>query len=86
QNYPNPFNPTTTIGYALPVGAEVTLTIYNVSGQQVRTFDRGHRAAGRYAIEWDGTADDGSAVATGVYLYKITAGDFTSTRKMLLVK
>jgi len=80
QNYPNPFNPTTTIEFALPVAGSYDLTIYNVNGQMVQTFT-GSAEAGFQSVTWDA-----SNVASGMYLYKLTAGSFTSTRKMLLVK
>ena len=86
QNYPNPFNPTTVIEYTLPERSQVSLTIYNVLGQEVRTLVNDIRAAGSYRIEWNGADDSGKPVATGVYLYRLQAGDFTQTRKMLLMK
>ncbi|MFQ6007571.1 MAG: T9SS type A sorting domain-containing protein, partial [Candidatus Zixiibacteriota bacterium] len=80
QNYPNPFNPTTTISFNLPVATDYTLTIYNVAGQQVAVFsDRAE--AGVVEIEWDA-----STMASGVYFYKLTAGDFSDTKKMVLIK
>ncbi|MBD3258736.1 T9SS type A sorting domain-containing protein, partial [candidate division GN15 bacterium] len=86
QNYPNPFNPTTRIDFSLPARADVTLVVYNILGQQVRTLVDKDLAAGDYSIEWDGTGDRGEAVATGIYLYRLTAGDEQATRKMLLLK
>ncbi|MEW6411958.1 MAG: FG-GAP-like repeat-containing protein [Candidatus Zixiibacteriota bacterium] len=86
QNYPNPFNPTTTIAYSLPTRAEVRLDIYNLLGQRVRQFDEGLKTAGNYELVWDGKTDNGRSVATGLYLYKITAGDYSESRKMLLIK
>ena len=90
-NYPNPFNPETWIPYQLAKPAEVTLTIYNMRGVVVRTIALGHRAAGVYtsrsrAIHWDGRNSIGEKVATGLYLYTLTAGDFSATRKMLIRK
>ena len=90
-NYPNPFNPETWIPYRLAEDAFVTLTIYDLSGQVVRTFEVGHRIAAAYenrskAIYWDGRNDVGEQVASGVYFYTLTASDFSATRKMLILK
>ncbi len=90
-NYPNPFNPETWIPYQLSKSAEVTLAIYNVKGEMVRQLALGHKAAGNYlsrsqAIYWDGKNQTGEKVSTGVYFYRFTAGDFSATRKMLIIK
>ena len=90
-NYPNPFNPETWIPYHLATDAEVQLTIYNVRGDVVRALIFGHQAAGVYerrgrAAYWDGKNAVGEPVASGVYFYTFTAGDFTATRKMLIQK
>ena len=90
-NYPNPFNPETWIPYRLANPAEVTLTIYAVNGQVLQTLDLGHQAAGFYegrsrAAYWDGRNALGERVASGVYFYTLTAGDFTATRRMLIRK
>ena len=90
-NYPNPFNPETWIPYRLAEDAFVTLTIYDVSGQVVRTLDVGHRVAAFYesrskAIYWDGRNDVGEGVASGVYFYHLSAGDYSATRRMLILK
>lgn len=86
QNYPNPFNPATTIGFQLPANRLVTLKIYDITGRLVKTLLRESLPAGYYAIPWDGTGERGEAVAGGVYLYRLAAGDYVKTRKMLLVK
>ena len=86
QNYPNPFNPSTIINYALPKNSFVTLKIYNVLGEEVKTLVSQEMNAGNYAIEWDGANNNGSKVASGVYIYRITAGNFVSVKKMLLMK
>ena len=87
QNYPNPFNPSTNIVYHLPERAEVTLHIYNVAGQLVRTLVSGtEQSAGIYQVTWDGRDAGGRPVASGLYLYRIQAGDFQETRRMMLVK
>ena len=90
-NYPNPFNPETWIPYQLAAPAEVTLTIYAADGKVVRTLTLGHQAVGIYqsksrAVSWDGKNQFGEPVASGVYFYTLTAGDFTATRRMLILK
>ncbi len=90
-NYPNPFNPETWIPYQLAKPAEVTVHIYGINGDLVRTLALGHRAAGMYdgrsrAVHWDGKNAVGEPVASGVYFYTLTAGDFSATRKLLIQK
>ena len=90
-NYPNPFNPETWIPYQLATPAEVTLSIYSVDGQSVRTLKIGHQPAGVYesrgrAAYWDGKNQLGEPVASGVYFYTLTAGEFTATRKLFIAK
>ena len=91
HNYPNPFNPETWIPYQLAESAEVTVHIYAASGVLVRTLALGHQPAGIYqhrsrAVYWDGKNEVGESVASGVYFYTLTAGDFAATRKMLIRK
>ena len=91
HNYPNPFNPETWIPYRLAEDAFVTLTIYDPSGQVIRILDVGHRIASAYesrskAIYWDGQNDLGEQVASGIYFYTLTAGDFSATRRMVILK
>ena len=91
HNYPNPFNSETWMPYQLAEPAEVTLTIHSVSGTLVRTLALGYQPAGIYqtrtrAAYWDGKNDVGESVASGVYFYTLTAGDFNATRKMLIMK
>jgi len=86
QNYPNPFSPTTIISYSLPVKADVTVSIYKVLGQTVRTFAQGEQSAGTYSVTWDATDSHGKEVASGMYFYKVTAGEFAASRKMMLLK
>jgi hypothetical protein len=81
SNYPNPFNPRTVLSYDLPQACDVTLVIYNTLGQVVATLVDGHREAGSYTVEWDG-----SGVASGMYLYRLEADAFAETRKMILLK
>ncbi len=90
-NYPNPFNPETWIPYLLSKPAEVTLTIYNSRGEVVRELKLGHQTAGVYtgrsrAIHWDGRNKLREKVAAGVYFFTLKAGNFTATRKMMILK
>ncbi len=86
QNYPNPFNPTTKIPFALPKGSDVTLEVFNILGQRVRTLCDGYRSPGEHVIEFDGLNDNGTSIASGLYFYRLNAGDVTTTRKMTLLK
>lgn len=87
QNFPNPFNASTLISYQLPQTGEVTLTIYNILGQKVRIFQPGKQSAGSYSINWDGSNQEGSQVSSGIYFYRLRAGDsFNQVRKMTLIK
>jgi hypothetical protein len=92
QNYPNPFNPSTTIKFTLPSIAEggtmlpTSLRIYNVLGEVVRTLADEPMAPGVHHKVWDGRDDQGNQVASGIYFYRLRAGDFQHTRKMVLMK
>jgi len=86
NNYPNPFNPVTNISFDIPEVAEVTLEIYNVMGQKVRTLAQGQHEPGRYKIQWNATNDYGQALSSGMYIYRIQAGDFVSVKKLVLMK
>ena len=86
QNFPNPFNPTTSIRYDLRRDGHVVVRIYNVAGQEVRTLVDEQQLAGQRKVTWDGRDDYGRAVASGVYVYRIAAGDFVKSRKMILLK
>jgi hypothetical protein len=86
QNYPNPFNPNTLIEYNLPASADVELAVYNLLGQRVRKLVDERQTAGRKSVEWDSRNDTGEQVASGLYFYRLTAGDFSAARKMLLLK
>jgi hypothetical protein len=81
QNYPNPFNPTTEINFALPSACDVSLEIYNITGQRVTTLVDSYLEAGQHSVLWDASSN-----ASGVYFYRLTAGEFTETKKMMLLK
>ena len=90
-NYPNPFNPETWIPYQLAESGEVTLTIYDINGAVVRRLEVGYKAAGMYrsrsrAAYWDGRNGLGEQLASGVYFYTLIVGEFTTTRRMLILK
>ena len=84
-NYPNPFNPTTTIGLSLPVASDWSVRIYNIAGQLVKDYS-GYAEAGSVNVTWNGSDNNGSSVASGIYFYKAEAGQFSATRKMVLMK
>lgn len=86
QNYPNPFNAGTVIHYQVPAMGDVSIVVYNVTGQVVRTLFQGQREQGRFTATWDGTDSDGNHVSSGLYLYRINAGSYTASRKMILMK
>jgi hypothetical protein len=87
KNFPNPFNPSTTINYDIAgTGGHVSMVIYNMSGQKVRTLVDEVKAPGFYSVVWDGTDEFGMSVSSGIYLYKIISGDFNDIEKMTFVK
>ena len=86
QNYPNPFNPITTLNYSLPSSIKVQLTIYDMMGEVVKTLIEEHQNHGYKSVQWDATNNQGEPVSAGVYLYKIQAGNFTDTKKMIFLK
>ncbi|NIM97599.1 MAG: T9SS type A sorting domain-containing protein [candidate division Zixibacteria bacterium] len=86
QNYPNPFNPICNINYALPTDCEVTLAVYNILGQKVRVLVDEYQSAGHKSVEWDGKDDRGRELTTGIYFYRLQAGDFVQSKKMVLIK
>jgi hypothetical protein len=86
SNYPNPFNPETTISYSLKEASPVKIDIYNTKGQLVKNLENGTKAAGDYKIVWDGKDYAGNAVSSGVFYYKMSAGKYSSTRKMIMLK
>jgi hypothetical protein len=86
QNYPNPFNPETEISYALPRDCYVKLAIYNIAGRKVNTLVDECQSAGYKTIHWNGRDDQGKKIASGIYFYKLQAGDFCQSKKMMLIK
>lgn len=86
QNYPNPFNPSTTLSYQLPGTATVDLKIYNLAGQEIKTLVSETQTAGPHQVVWDGKDEAGRQVASGIYLYRLRAGDMAITKKMTMLK
>ena len=86
QNYPNPFNPVTEIQFDVPKESQVTLTIYNIMGQEVTTLTNSTLKAGFHSVRWDGTNGLGEQVSTGLYFYRLSSPAFTSIKKMIMVK
>jgi hypothetical protein len=86
QNLPNPFNPQTLIKYDLPEAADVKLDVFNILGQKIATLVNTYQAAGPKSVVWDGTDAGGAKVASGVYFYKINAGSYSATKKMMFIK
>ena len=86
QNYPNPFNPTTIIRFSLGEGVKVRLEVFNVLGQRVRTLVNEWMPTGRHRVIWDAQNESGQRLGSGIYFYRITAGDYVQTRKMILLK
>ncbi|UCC44785.1 MAG: T9SS type A sorting domain-containing protein, partial [Candidatus Zixiibacteriota bacterium] len=86
QNYPNPFNPATHIRFTLPSAGEARVEIFNILGKLIAVPFDGQAVAGENSVIWDGRSTNGDPVATGVYLYRLTAGEFTETKKMMLLK
>jgi hypothetical protein len=87
QNYPNPFNPSTQISFDIPEASElVSLSVYNILGQNINTLVSGSMNAGRYTQEWDATDELGSPVASGIYFYELRSSNFVSRKKMLLIR
>ena len=86
QNYPNPFNPLTTIAYQLPGNTHVELRIYNLAGQEITTLVNQRQSAGLKQIVWNGLDENGHPVASGIYTYRLHAGNYIETRKMVLLK
>ena len=86
QNYPNPFNPETTISFSLQTAGDVTVDIYNIKGQKVKSLVNDHKDAGRHSVVWNGTDENNKNVSSGVYFYKLKSGKMSLSRKMILMK
>jgi len=86
RNYPNPFNPETIIEFQLPISCRVALEIYNLLGQKVITLVSEEREAGFHTVRWDGTSEAGAVMPSGIYFYRLTAGDFSETKKMIMLR
>ena len=86
NNFPNPFNPVTALRYDLPEDALVNITIYDMMGRLVNTLVSSQQTSGYKSINWNATNDAGSSVSAGIYLYKVQAGEFRQTKKMVLLK
>jgi len=86
QNYPNPFNPETQISYTIPRALTVSLKIYNMLGQEVRTLVSEPKTAGTHTVNWNGTNNQGVKVASGLYIYTLRAGEFVQSKKMTFMK
>ncbi|MBK8552209.1 MAG: T9SS type A sorting domain-containing protein [Ignavibacteria bacterium] len=87
QNYPNPFNPSTIINYNLPKSSSISLKVYDMLGNEIKTLvSNPNQNAGSYNVEWDGKDERGVAASSGVYFYKLISADFNKTMKMILMK
>jgi len=86
NNYPNPFNPETTIRYSVKETCPVTIEVYNLKGQLVRTLVNEVKTAGNYSVVWNGRDNNNQPVSSGVYFYKMNTGKYSSTKKMILMK
>ncbi|HNX02969.1 MAG TPA: choice-of-anchor J domain-containing protein [Candidatus Cloacimonas sp.] len=84
--FPNPFNPNTNIRYSLKETGKVTIEIYNLKGQKIKTFNQNHNSPGYYQVSWDGCDENGRNVASGIYFYRLNTGKYSSTKKMVLTK
>jgi len=85
-NYPNPFNPETTIRFSVKEATPVTIEIYNTKGQLVKTLINEAKEAGNHSVVWNGKDNSGRSVSSGVYFYKMNAGKYSSTKKMIMMK
>lgn len=86
QNYPNPFNPSTVISYSVPISSLVSIRVFNLLGQEVKTLINTERQAGYYTVQWNGDNNSGRTVASGMYIYRVEAGQYVKTMKMMLLK
>ncbi|OGB60287.1 MAG: hypothetical protein A2Y94_05995 [Caldithrix sp. RBG_13_44_9] len=86
QNYPNPFNPSTAISFDIPQAVNVKVDIFDITGRRIRTLLDEPKVAGSYDVIWNGTDDTGNSVASGLYVYRLRAGDFIQSKKLLFMK
>ena len=86
QNYPNPFNPSTTIEFSIPTARNVRLSVFDATGKEIFVLVNGYTEGGTYRVHWNGNTNGDQVAPSGMYFYRIAAGDFSSTRKMLLIK
>jgi flagellar hook assembly protein FlgD len=91
QNYPNPFNPETWIPYRLAMAAHVEISIYDIAGNHIRTLQLGLKPRGEYTVKdeaayWNGRSDTGERVSSGIYFYRLSAGNYSATRRMVIVE
>jgi hypothetical protein len=86
QNYPNPFNPSTRVDYSVPVNSKISIEVFNIIGQKVKTLVDGNVTAGNHVVTWDGTSENGSKVSSGVYFYRLTAENEVIVKRMTLTK
>ena len=86
QNFPNPFNPATLLKFSVPKDEFVTIKVYDMIGQEITTLFSGNVKAGIYSLTWDGLDHNGKRVSSGSYIYRMTAGEFVQSKKMLYIK
>jgi len=86
QNYPNPFNPVTTVQFQVPKMTNITIKIFDMLGREIRTLFAGEALRGTYTVEWDGLNDAGFKMSSGSYIYRMIAGEFVQSKKMILLK
>ncbi len=86
QNYPNPFNPSTAVQFTVPKTSDVAIKVFDMLGQEVRTLFAGEVERGTYTVNWDGSNNNGAKMSSGSYVYRMTAGDFVQSKKMILMK
>jgi hypothetical protein len=86
QNFPNPFNPSTTIRYSLSGPENISIRIYDVSGQLVKEINKEHNQAGEYEVIWDGSNNNGEKISSGIYFYRLSVGNYNEAKKMILIK
>jgi len=84
--FPNPFNPIKTISFDLAADSIVSIDIFNIRGQRVKTVTNEHFGAGSHSVEWNGTDENGRSVGSGIYFYRMVSGDFTDVKRMVLLK